>query len=66
MIIWINVGIFLFLLVGLFFMTEWLWEVGMQEIIIYTGNFLLEEAKKLRVKVLPEVTSTKPLDRLEL
>lgn len=66
MIIWINIAIFFFLLVGLFLVTEWLWEVGMQEIIIYTGNFLLEEAKKLRVKVLPEVTSTKLLDRLEL
>ena len=66
MIISINIAVFLFLLVGLYFMTEWLWDVGMQEIVIYTGNFLLEEAKKLRVKVLPEVTSTKPLDKLEL
>ncbi len=66
MIISINIAVFLFLLVGLYLLTEWLWDVGMQEIIIYTGNFLLEEAKKLRVKVLPEVTSTKPLDKLEL
>ena len=47
-------------------MTEWLWDVGMQEIIIYTGNFLMKEARKVRVKVLPEVTSTKPMDKLEL
>ena len=66
MTISINIAVFVLLLVGIYLITEWLWEVGVQEIIIYTGNFLLEEAKKLRVKVLPEVTSTKPLDKLEL
>lgn len=66
MIISINVAIFLLLIIGCFFVTEWLWEDGVQEIIIYTENFLVEETKKIRVKALPEITSTKLLDRLEL
>lgn len=62
----INVTILVLLITGFCFVTGWLWEAGVQEIMIYTESFLLEEAKKLRVKVLPEVTSAKPLDRLEL
>ena len=62
----INIIIFIFLIVGFLFLTGWLWETGVHEILIYTENFLLEEAQKLRVKVLPEITSAKLFDRLEL
>ena len=62
----INIMIFVFLMAGFWGVTGWLWEVGVQEILIYTESFLLEEAEKLRVKVLPEITSTRPLDKLEL
>lgn len=62
----INIIIFIFLIVGFVFLTGWLWETGVQEILIYTENFLLEEAQKLQVKVLPEITSAKLFDRLEL
>ena len=62
----INVAIFVLLITGFFFVIGWLWEVGVQEILIYTEGFLLEEAQKLQIKVLPEITSTKLLDRLEL
>lgn len=66
MTIAINVMILVFLMTGFCFVTGWLWEVGVQEILIYTESFLLEEAKRLRVRVLPEVTSVKPWDKLEL
>lgn len=62
----INIAILILLMTGFCFVTGWLWEVGVQEILIYTESFLLEEAQKLRVRVLPEITSTKPLDKLEL
>ena len=55
-----------FLLTGTTLCVSWLWDVGVQEILIYTENFLLEEAQKLRVRVLPEVNSRKVWDRLEL
>lgn len=64
--IWLNIMIFLFLAFGFWKLTEWLWEVGISEIIIYTEGFLIQETKKLRIQVLPEITSTKWLDRLEL
>lgn len=64
--IWFNVVIFLLLAFGFWKLTEWLWEVGVSEIMIYTEGFLIQETKKLRIKVLPEITSTKWLDRLEL
>lgn len=62
----INISILVLLFTGFLFVTGWMWEVGVQEILIYTESFLLEEAKRLRVKVLPEVTSAKPWDKLEL
>ena len=66
MILLLDCIVFGFLLLGLTLMINWLWDTGVREIIIYTEFFLVEEAKKLRVKVLPEVNSTKPLDKLEL
>ena len=66
MILLSNGIVFGFLIVGFVLFISWLWDVGVQEITIYTEHFLLEEAKKLRVKVLPEVNSMKPWDKLEL
>ncbi len=66
MTIAINTIIFLLLSAGIGMIISWLWEVGVQEILIYTENFLLEEAKKVRVQILPEINSTKPWDKLEL
>ena len=66
MIVLLNGIVFIFLLAGIMLLIGWLWDSGVQEIMIYTEHFLLEEARKLRVKVLPEVNSTKLLDKLEL
>lgn len=62
----LNGMIFIGLLTGFTALTAWLWEEGVQEIVIYTENFLLEESKKLRVRVIPDVTGTGAWNRLEL
>ena len=66
MTIILNCIVFGLLFFGVTLFITWLWDVGVQEIMIYTEFFLVEEARKLRVKILPEVTSTKPWDKLEL
>lgn len=66
MILLLNCAVFGLLFIGVMLFVSWLWDAGVQEILIYTEHFLLEETKKLRVKILPEVNSTKPWDRLEL
>ena len=62
----LNCCIFVLLFAGIFFLTVWLWDVGVQEILVYTEHFLLEETRQVRMRVLPEVTSRKAWDRLEL
>lgn len=62
----LNGLIFMFLTAGFVLSVSWLWDVGVQEILIFTENFLLEETQKLRVRVLPDVSSRKWWDRLEL
>lgn len=62
----INGVILILFITGFLLLVDWLWDVGVQEILIYTENFLLEEARKVRVKVLPEINSTKLWDKLEL
>lgn len=66
MVIAMNSCILVLLAGGFVCLTDWLYEVGVQEIIIYTEGFLQEETNRVRIKVLPEVNSTKPWDRLEL
>lgn len=61
-----NSVIFILLVVGLFCLVEWLLEVGVEEIVVYTRGFLKAETRKLRIQALPEVTSRKLWDRLEL
>ncbi len=66
MILLLNGMVLLLLNIGVTLIISWLWDTGVQEIMIYTEHFLVSETKRLRVKILPEVTSTKPWDRLEL
>lgn len=66
MTILIETIVFLILLVGFWLIVDWFREVGVQEIVIYTEHFLLNEAQRVSVQKLPEVTSTKPWERLEL
>lgn len=66
MTVLLNVVLFAALLVGFFYLVSWIWDFGVQEILIYTEHFLEGEVKKLRVQILPEIHSTKPWDRLEL
>ena len=66
MILLLNCMILLLLNIGVTLIIRWLWDTGVQEIVVHTEHFLLSETKKLRVKILPEVNSTKPWDRLEL
>ena len=66
MVLALNCIILGLLIAGFVLLVGWLWDVGVQEILIYTESFLLEEAKRLRMRVLPEVNSTKLWDRLEL
>lgn len=61
-----NSVIFVLLATGMYAFILWLNEVGVEEIVVYTQDFLLTETRKLRIQVLPEVTSKKPWDRLEL
>ena len=62
----LNVSIFVLLFIVFFCLTGCLWEVVVHEIIIYTEHFLSSEARRVRMRVLPEVTSPKAWDRLEL
>ena len=55
-----------FLLLGTMLLTSVLWDTGVQEIVLYTEHFLMQEAIKLQMKVLPDVNSTKLWDKLEL
>lgn len=66
MILLLNGMVLLLLNIGLTLIISWLWDTGVQEIVIYTKHFLVSETKRLRVKILPDVNSTKPWDRLEL
>ncbi len=61
-----NSIIFILLVLGMFCLTEWLWEVGVEEVVVYTRGFLEAEARKVRVQTLPEVTSRRAWDKLEL
>lgn len=61
-----NSLILVLLVVGLYEILLWLKDAGIEEIVVYTQGFLKTEAKKLRIQVLPEVTSRKLWDRLEL
>lgn len=61
-----NGMIFVLLFVGTLYGVSWLWDAGIREILIYTEHFLIKEAKRVRVQVLPEINSTKPWDKLEL
>lgn len=61
-----DVCLLLLLVIGFYYVTSWLWEVGAMELVVYTEGFLIEETKKLHIKVLPEITSRKWQDRLEL
>lgn len=66
MILLLNGMVLLLLNIGVTLIISWLWDTGVQEIVIYTKHFLVLETKRLRVKILPDVNSTKPWDRLEL
>ncbi|MBQ8816130.1 MAG: hypothetical protein IJZ84_02480 [Lachnospiraceae bacterium] len=66
MTILIETTVLFILLGGFWLIVDWFWEVGVQEIVIYTEHFLLNEAKRVRLQKLPEVTSSKLWDRLEL
>ena len=66
MILLLNCMVLVLLNIGVTLIISWLWDTGVQEIVVYTEHFLLSEAKRLRVKILPEVNSAKPWDRLEL
>ncbi len=66
MTILINSMIFLSLILGLYMLVDWFSEVGVQEIVIHTEQFLLQETRKVRMQRLPELTSTKLWDKLEL
>lgn len=61
-----NSMIFVLFLVGAYWLLTWLWEIGVEEVVVYTQGFLKSEAQKVRVQVLPEVNSKKAWDKLEL
>ena len=61
-----NSIIFVLLLVGAYWVLTWFWDIGVEEIVVYTHGFLKSEAQKVRVQVLPEVNSKKGWDKLEL
>lgn len=65
MAVLLNGVVFILLLFGAWSLVSWLWDVGVQEILVYTEDFLEGEAKKLRVQALPDPRSS-PWDRLEL
>ncbi len=65
MTIVMNSMIWLTLIGGLYLIVGWFWEVGVQEIVVYTEHFLLQEARKVRMQKIPEVTGTNPWERLE-
>ncbi len=62
----INGIVLLALIGGFYLIVGWFWEIGVQEMVVYTEHFLLQEARKVRIQKLPEVTSTKLWDKLEL
>jgi len=66
MTILIDCILFLLLCAGFLLLVDWFWEVGVQEIAVHTEQFLLEETRKVRMQKLPELTSTKLWDKLEL
>ena len=66
MILLLNGMVLLLLNIGVTLIISCLWDTGVQEILIYTEHFLVSETKRLRVRILPEITSTKPRDKLEL
>lgn len=66
MIIFLHGTVFVLLFMGAFHLVSWLWETGVQEILVYTEGFLEGEAKKLRIQVLPKPYSKRPWDKLEL
>ena len=61
-----NSLIFILLVIGMYEFLLWFQEVGAQEIVVYTQGFLKAETKRIRIQVLPEVTSRKLWDKLEL
>lgn len=61
-----NSVILILLLIGMYGFVLWLKEVGVEEIVVHTQGFLTAETKKLRIQVLPDVTSKRLWDRLEL
>lgn len=66
MTVLLNGVVFILLLLGAWSLVSWMWDVGVQEILVYTEGFLEGEARKLRVQVLPELHSNRLWDRLEL
>ncbi len=66
MVLLIDGIVFLLLLLGAYMSVSWLWESGVQEIMIYTEQFLLEETRKVRINTVPDINSTKWRDKLEL
>lgn len=66
MILLLNSVVGICLLFGITLLISVLWDTGIQEIVIYTEHFLMSEAKKLQVRILPEINSKKPWDKLEL
>ena len=62
----LNCMVLVLLNIGVTLIISWLWDTGVQEIVVYTEHFLMSETKRLRIKILPEVNSTRPWDRLEL
>ena len=66
MILLLDCVVAVCLLFGTTLLISVLWDTGVHEIVIYTEHFLMSEAKKLQMKVLPEINSTKPWDKLEL
>lgn len=61
----INGLLFLLLGAGFWLLVDWFWEVGVQEIVVHTEQFLLEETQKVRMQKLPEAGSNKLWDKLE-
>jgi len=62
----VNSLVLILLFLGMYCLTDWLWEVGVEEIIVYAQGFFQAETKRMRVQTLPELYSKRLWDRLEL
>lgn len=61
-----NSIVLILLTFGMYCLLDWLWEVGVTEILVYTQGFFQAEAKRIRVQPLPELYSRRLWDRMEL